>query len=335
MLSIIVPVYNTEKYLAKCLDSIIQALEKVEIKTEVLVINDGSTDNSKIVIEKYKNEHPQLIAAYDKPNGGLSDVKNFGLDHAKGEFISFIDSDDFVDPEMFYDMMNGIMNSSADAAVCDIKLVYDDKTERVWPCTNSAKTDAFEAVIDMPMMASSCNKIIRKSLFDGIYFPKGINNEDIAVTPIVLGRISKIVIINKPYYNYYQRSGSIQNGEFNERRFAILQTARLCIDNAAVLGKEKQNIIKNSLYAHQILALALYPVREQKFGKRLKLLKEYMRRIHNTFPDFWRNMAVLSYGMYDGRNEKIFKQLSIKLLSHKCYFGVSCFWSIVNMILKV
>lgn len=62
-------VYNTEKYLAKCLDSIIQALEKVEIKTEVLVINDGSTDNSKIVIEKYKNEHPQLIAAYDKPNG--------------------------------------------------------------------------------------------------------------------------------------------------------------------------------------------------------------------------------------------------------------------------
>ena len=116
MLSIIVPVYNTEKYLAKCLDSIIQALEKVEIKTEVLVINDGSTDNSKIVIEKYKNEHPQLIAAYDKPNGGLSDVKNFGLDHAKGEFISFIDSDDFVDPEMFYDMMNGIMNSSADAA---------------------------------------------------------------------------------------------------------------------------------------------------------------------------------------------------------------------------
>ena len=75
MLSIIVPVYNTEKYLAKCLDSIIQALEKVEIKTEVLVINDGSTDNSKIVIEKYKNEHPQLIAAYDKPNGGLSDVK--------------------------------------------------------------------------------------------------------------------------------------------------------------------------------------------------------------------------------------------------------------------
>ena len=69
--------------------------------------------------------------------------------------------------------------------------------------------------------------------------------------------------------------------------------------------------------------------------KAYKALKEYMRRIHNTFPDFWRNMAVLSYGMYDGRNEKIFKQLSIKLLSHKCYFGVSCFWSIVNMILKV
>ena len=107
MLSIIVPVYNTEKYLAKCLDSIIQALEKVEIKTEVLVINDGSTDNSKIVIEKYKNEHPQLIAAYDKPNGGLSDVKNFGLDHAKEEFISLIDPDDLLDPECFFERLNG------------------------------------------------------------------------------------------------------------------------------------------------------------------------------------------------------------------------------------
>lgn len=83
MLSIIVPVYNTEKYLAKCLDSIIQALEKVEIKTEVLVINDGSTDNSKIVIEKYKNEHPQLIAAYDKPKWGIVGCEKFWIGPCK------------------------------------------------------------------------------------------------------------------------------------------------------------------------------------------------------------------------------------------------------------
>ena len=102
--SVVVPVYNVDEFLDNTLSDITgQTLREIEI----ICVDDGSTDNSKIVIEKYKNDHPQLIAAYDKPNGGLSDVKNFGLDHAKGEFISFIDSDDFVDPEMFYDMMNG------------------------------------------------------------------------------------------------------------------------------------------------------------------------------------------------------------------------------------
>ena len=330
MLSIIIPVYNTEKLLGKCLDSILAAVQKLDFRVEILVINDGSTDQSRVVMEKYADQYPQFIRTFDKPNGGLSDVKNFGLDHASGTFISFIDSDDFVEPEMYEDMMGRLLSESADAAVCDIKLVYDDGSERIWSCTNAPRDTVYEEVIDMPMMASSCNKIIRKELFAGMRFPTGINNEDIAVTPIVLGCAEKIVAINKSYYNYYQRSGSIQNGEFNERRFALLDTAKLCVDRAQNLKKEKQEIIKNSLYAHQILALALYPIREQKFAKRYHLLKIYMKKIEQFFPDFWDNTAVQSYGNQDGKKEKLFKQMSVRLLKHRWYMLVCCFWSGVN-----
>ena len=239
MLSIIIPVYNTEKLLGKCLDSILAAVQKLDFHVELLIINDGSTDKSRAVMDRYANLYPHYIKTFDKPNGGLSDVKNFGLDHASGQFVSFIDSDDFVEPEMYEDMMKRLLSESADAVVCDIKLVYDDGSERIWSCTNSPRDTVYEEVIDMPMMASSCNKIIRKELFSGMRFPIGINNEDIAVTPIVLGYAHKIIAINKPYYNYYQRSGSIQNGEFNERRFALLDTAKLCVDSSSEFTKRK------------------------------------------------------------------------------------------------
>ena len=334
-LSIIIPVYNTEKLLGKCLDSVLAAIQKLDFDVEILLINDGSTDRSKVVIANYKEQYPQYIKAFDKPNGGLSDVKNFGLEHAKGEFISFIDSDDFVEPEMYEDMMGKLLTESADAAICDIKLVYDDGSERIWSCINAPRATVYEEVIDMPMMASSCNKIIRRGLFTGMRFPTGINNEDIAVTPIVLGYAEKIVAINKPYYNYYQRSGSIQNGEFNERRFALLETAKLCVDQAQNLKKEKQEIIKNSLYAHQILALALYPIREQKFAKRQHLLKIYMNKVNQLFPDFWENEAVRNYGQKDGKKERLFKQISVMLLKHRWYMLTCCFWSGVNRLQKL
>ena len=94
MLSIIIPVYNTEKLLGKCLDSILAAVQKLDFHVELLIINDGSTDKSRAVMDRYANLYPHYIKTFDKPNGGLSDVKNFGLDHASGQFVSFIDSDE-------------------------------------------------------------------------------------------------------------------------------------------------------------------------------------------------------------------------------------------------
>ena len=103
--SIIVPVYNVEKYLKKCLDSIIDQTYK---NYEVIVVNDGSPDNSQAIIEEYKKNYPNKIKAYNKQNGGLSDARNFGLQYTTGDYVIFVDSDDYVKNDMLEVLNNNI-----------------------------------------------------------------------------------------------------------------------------------------------------------------------------------------------------------------------------------
>lgn len=300
-LSIIIPVYNTSLYLRKCLDSVIKALDKVNEQVEVLIINDGSTDNSGTIIDEYCKKYSDIMVCFTKENGGLSDVKNYGLQRANGEYIIFLDSDDYIDDMMYVDMLEMANREDADVVVCDIKLVYDDANKNmVYPCATVSRQGIFAQVIDMNMMPASWNKLVRRSLYDGLVFPVGMNNEDVPVTPIVLARAKKIIAINKPYYNYYQREGSIQNSAFNEKRFVILKTAQLCIERLAEVPEDKKEVIKGSLYVHQVLSLAFYPIRKEKFSNRYKLLKKYMEQVHDMFPDIWDNYEVKEYATWGG-----------------------------------
>ena len=96
--SVIVPVYNVEKYLEKCLESLVnQTLKSIQI----IIVNDGSSDNSQEIIDKYAKQYPNKIFSYIKENGGLGDARNYGLNYAEGEYISFVDADDWVDEKMF------------------------------------------------------------------------------------------------------------------------------------------------------------------------------------------------------------------------------------------
>lgn len=120
MVSIIVPVYNVENYLAKCLDSLIsQSLPDIEI----LVVNDGSKDRSGLIIEEYAAKFPEKIKAFTKENGGLSDARNFGLDKAQGEYIGFVDSDDYVTETMFEEMLQLAEKHQAKMVICNIQKV--------------------------------------------------------------------------------------------------------------------------------------------------------------------------------------------------------------------
>lgn len=335
-LSVIIPVYNTSAYLRKCLDSVVEAVSQVEEPVEVLIVNDGSTDESPKIIQDYCKKYPQFLKQFDKANGGLSDVKNYGLERANGEFVIFLDSDDYIEPSMYQDMLLAIEKEDADIAVCDIKLVYDDDSlNRVWPCAVPARTGNFAKVIDMSMMPASWNKIVRRSLYSGLTFPVGKNNEDVAVTPIILGRAKKIAIVEKPYYNYYQRTGSIQNSAFNEKRFVILETAKMCEERIKELDEEKQEQIKGSVYLHQILSLAFYPIRMEKFKRRYELLKKYMDQVYVIYPDIWENFEIKEFITWESWFVRFYRRVSVHLLKHHNLYATCVFWSFYNIALNL
>ena len=333
-LSIIVPVYNMQAYLHRCLDSVITAVERVEEKVEVLIINDGSTDRSGAIIAEYCKKCPYM-QQFDKKNGGLSDVKNFGLLHAKGEYVIFLDSDDYVDPQIYKLMLDKAKEEEADVVVCDIQLTYDDAEKNtVFPCAIQSRAGVFAQVMDMTMMPASWNKIVKKELYRDLSFPVGKNNEDVAVTPIILARAKKIAVVDKVLYMYYQRTGSIQNSSFDERRFVILDTAHLCIErlDKENIPNEKEEIIKGSVYLHQVLSLALYPIRREKICKRYSMLKTYMTRVETLLPDIWDNFEVKEFVTWDSKMVQLSRKISVFLMKKRWYLILSLFWTPCNIL---
>lgn len=207
--SVIVPVYNTEKYLSKCLDSLVfQTLKDIEI----IIINDGSQDNSQQIIEDYASRFPQ-IKSFVKPNGGLSDARNFGIERAEAEFIGFVDSDDYVSSDMFEMMYHKAIEHDAEIVMCDLVKVNEEDLEfRVLPQSPQLPEKIVlknDFTIFGEMACFACNKIFKKSLFETNRFLKGIHFEDIELIPKLVLESNVIAKINEPYYKYFERQDSI------------------------------------------------------------------------------------------------------------------------------
>ena len=199
--SVIVPVYNTENYIEKCLNSLVnQTLEDLEI----IVVNDGSTDNSENVLDKFIENYPDKIKYYKKENGGLSDARNFGLNYAKGEYIGFVDSDDYIDISMYEKMYNLAKKEDAGIVECDFKWVYPDKNKIDTGIEYKNKEDFFT---NSRVMV--CNKIIKKEVINNITFPKGLRYEDVEFFYKLLPSVNKISVLKEPLYYYIQRETSI------------------------------------------------------------------------------------------------------------------------------
>lgn len=208
--SIIVPVYNVENYLAKCLDSLVnQTFQDVEI----LVVNDGSKDNSEKVIEEYAQKYPEKIKAFTKENGGLSDARNFGIDKSTGDYIGFVDSDDYVTETMFEEMLLLAEKHQAKMVICNIQKV-DEKGRIVQKLTQIPNMDEriqldrnFSIFSDISYFA--CNKLFKKELFHQRRFKKGVHFEDIQLIPQLLLECDTIAQTQNFHYQYLERSDSI------------------------------------------------------------------------------------------------------------------------------
>ena len=208
--SIIVPVYQVEKYLRKCLNSLVkQTLEEIEI----LVINDGSLDDSQLIINEFQKQYPLKIKSFIKENGGLSDARNFGLDRATGEFIGFVDSDDEVSKTMFEEMYNLAVRHQAEMVVCNIQKVDEQGncTQKLTQIPNMPEKinlmENFSVFADLSYFA--CNKIFKRELFDHKRFKKGVHFEDIQLIPQLVLNCKTIAQTQNYHYQYLERTDSI------------------------------------------------------------------------------------------------------------------------------
>ena len=224
LISIIVPVYNVDKYLSKCIDSIIsQTYNEIEL----ILVDDGSPDNSPKICDEYARKDNRIIVIH-KENGGVSSARNAGLDIAKGEYIGFIDPDDYIVSDMYECMVNAIEKYNFDMVVCGYD--YIDENGNV---TRPYKIKSDEILtqkqfvsmqFDMPptVRHGVVNKLFRKSLFSGIRFPENMHSsEDVYVICSYVKKISDCVFIHKPLYKNLVRNGSATHGGLSVESLAL------------------------------------------------------------------------------------------------------------------
>ena len=227
-ISIIVPVYNVEKYLAQCLESLIhQTLQEMEI----VLVNDGSTDDSGLICRAYA-EKDSRIKVYSKTNGGLSDARNYGLRQATSKVVGFVDSDDYVDIDMFRKLLELKQKTNAEIAVGGVKMAtYDGKVYMVRAVdieTVSNRHDAMEELLKSKKILNSvCNKIFDISLFEQIEFPVGKLYEDEYVTYKLFDRANTIAMTNQVFYYYRSNPGSITHKIFSGREFDRIDASQI------------------------------------------------------------------------------------------------------------
>jgi len=202
--SVIVPVYNVEKYLPKCLDSLAkQTLKDIE----VIIVNDGSPDNSQAIIDKYTKKYKNM-KSYVKKNGGLSDARNYGIKKATGKYIAFLDSDDYVTYDMYEKMYNKAITNNFDMVVCDLNYVYDNKIKKAYCNVYRDTNDIKKEMLDI--YPAAWNKIFNRKLFDsGIEFKKGVWFEDVEFLYRLLPSVNNIGVVHEHFNQYVQREGSI------------------------------------------------------------------------------------------------------------------------------
>ena len=211
LISIIIPVYKVEKYLEKCIQSLInQTYENLQI----ILVDDGSPDNCGKICDEYaKKDH--RIEVIHKSNGGLSDARNKGLEIAKGEYIGFIDSDDYIESDMYEVLYNLLKQYNADVSICNFYTVSQGKISIKNADNGINEYNRIEILkeilLDKNIQSYAWNKLYKKELFDEIKYPVGKKYEDIGTTFYLLEKCNKVVVTGKPEYYYINRQDSIVN----------------------------------------------------------------------------------------------------------------------------
>ncbi len=219
-ISVIVPIYNVDKYLDRCVSSI---LNQTFTDFELILVDDGSPDNCGKMCDEYAKAD-QRIRVIHKENGGLSDARNVAINIAKGEFLSFIDADDYVSDSFLADMYFAIRENECKMSVSNILSIDDKgKIDSFYFPANEIKVVNGEEMYESLYQPSACNKLYHKSIFNDIRYPKGRLFEDCFVYHLILEKLDKFVYVGKPLYYYFIRSDSIMHNKYSLKDTDIVE----------------------------------------------------------------------------------------------------------------
>ena len=273
-LSIIVPVYNVEKYIEKCLDSLVN--QTISNGYEIIIVNDGSTDNSLDICEKYKND--KKIKIYTKENGGLSSARNYGIDKAKGEYIAFVDSDDWV-VENYVETILSKLKDDYDVISFNIININDGwKDGTVRHIYNDFDKMSKEDIIKESLNPSfAWARVYKSDVIKKYKFPtENYWYEDMATTPIILSYVNKIGHIDDAIYYYRQRSGSITSTYMNKKSLGFIKA----VENS--LNKINQEYRKEFLYAMYRSIVTFIYFKPEFANEYLELFHKYKDEFNNN-----------------------------------------------------
>ena len=273
LISVIIPVYKVEKYLEKCIESIIK---QTYTNLQIILVDDGSPDNCGKICDEYAKKDSRIEVIH-KINGGLSDARNVGINRANGRYIGFVDSDDYIKEDMYEKLINLIKEYNADVSICNLYDVIDGK-EYVRNKDNGiheySRIDILkEILLDKNIQSYAWNKLYKKELFDEIKYPIGKKYEDIGTTFYLFEKCNKIVVTSEPEYYYLKRADSLVN---NVTESTILDYTEIIIQRYLYI---KQNIEELRKYNNYYLTKTLITANNDI--KTLKNVSEKMKERYN------------------------------------------------------
>ena len=281
--SVIIPVYNVEKYIDKCLNSLVnQTLKEIEI----IVVNDGSPDNSQEIIDKYVKNYPDKVKSFIKENGGQGEARNFGLTKANGEYIGYVDSDDYVELDMYEKLYNKAKKDNLDIVICGSYSVFEDFTKKVEDLDKIYFDDKNKNSFFGKMAV--WNKIYKKELLtkNKLTFRSKKWYEDFDFTLNVLSKAKRIDYVNEPFYDYLIREGSTMNNSNIERNLEILEAFNQVIDNKKIDKDILEFLAIDHIYISAIVRILRSDARNKEKIKVINKLKMY---INDNFSNFNNN----------------------------------------------
>lgn len=310
-LSLIIPVYNVENYIEKCLDSVMnQTIDDLEI----ILVNDGSTDSSKVKIEPYLEKYQDKIKYLEKENGGLSSARNYGIPYATGEYIAFLDSDDYIEPQTYEEMYNLAIKENADMVECDFIWEYPNKKrEDIGKIYHSKKE-----MLEMARVVA-WNKLIKREIIEKVKveFPLGLRYEDVEFFYKLVPYLNKVSFVKKCLIHYVQRESSIVNTQNARTKeiFTILDNVIKYYKENGFYEEYKQQL--EYIYIRFLLCSSLKRMcKIQDKVERKKALKQNWDNINTKFPK-WRKNEVLK--------KRSLKNYYIKS-NYKLTYKIYCFF---------